>query len=146
MSAAIDELKPAMKKALIVVVLIVVAYLAGYWPQHARLQSVLEGREQLQTVAALCNLENQLLSVIEESDNKNYGNAQTGSGTFFNGVQAEIDRMPNAPYRKGLDNILARRDLITAALSRADASALGPLRQSLTELRQIMQTTTTAHS
>jgi hypothetical protein len=135
-----------MKKALLIlfVVLLIAVYLAGYWPQHAAIQqlnaSVSQLQEQLngaQAATRICHIENEMLTLIDQTQAQNYGEAQTTAGQVFNDLRAEKDRAPNVPYAQALQTIVNRRDSIIAGLARADASTLAPVRQSLNELRPI---------
>jgi hypothetical protein len=130
---------------LVIVVLVIWAFLLGYWPQHkqalaieqenTQLKNQLAGAEALGRVA---RLENQLLVLIEQTEGQNYGEAQKLSNSFFDDVHKEIDRNKGAAYISKLEAIQARRDAITAGLARAEAPTLGALRQSLTEMRELV--------
>ena len=76
---------------------------------------------------------------FSDTQNQNYGEAQKLSSRFFNDLRAELDRSPNASYRQTLETIFAHRDAVTSGLTRADAATIGPLRQSLNEIRQLSE-------
>jgi hypothetical protein len=90
---------------LVIVVLVIWAFLLGYWPQHkqalaieqenTQLKNQLAGAEALGRVA---RLENQLLVLIEQTEGQNYGEAQKLSNSFFDDVHKEIDRNKGAAY------------------------------------------------
>jgi hypothetical protein len=135
-----------MKKALliIVIILLLAAYVGGYWPQHQQVRqletSVSQLQGQLNTAEGavkVCHLENEMLTLIDQTQAQNYGEAQRISGQFFNDLQTEIGRVPNASYTPQLQTMLGRRDAVVAGLARADSSTITTLRQSLNELRQI---------
>ena len=137
-----------MKKVLAIVALVLLgaAYLGGYWPQHRQLlsaqQSAVQAQQQLasvQAVARICRLENDLLALIGQTENQNYGNARGLSNSFFDELRREANRDQNAPYKADLENILAQRDAITAGLARADASTAATLRQILVQMQQLME-------
>jgi type II secretory pathway pseudopilin PulG len=137
-----------MKKALLILgmVLLVAAYLGGYWPQRQKLQEAeknsAQASQQLaaaQAVVHITRLQNDLVALVDQTQNQNYGEAQKLSSRFFNGLRAELDRSPNAPYRPALETIFARRDGVTSGLTRTDAATIGPLRQSLNEIRQLSE-------
>jgi hypothetical protein len=138
-----------MKKVLFVLgmVLLAGAYFGGYWPQRQKLQqaqqSSAQASQQLaaaQSAIHVCRLENDLVALVDQTQNQNYGEAQKISSRFFDDLRAELDRSPNAPYRPTLETIFARRDAVTAGLTRADAAIIGPIRQSLNEIRQLSET------
>jgi type II secretory pathway pseudopilin PulG len=138
-----------MKKVVLIlaVVLLAAAYLGGYWPQRQKLQQAqqasAQASQQLTTAQAavhICRLENDLVALVDQTQNQNYGEAQKTSSHFFDDVRSELDHAPNASYRPVLETIFARRDAVTAGLTRADAAIIGPLRQSLNEIRQLSET------
>lgn len=137
-----------MKKLLLIVgmILLVAAYFGGYWPQRQKLQeaekSSAQASQQLasaQAVVHITRLENDLVALVDQTQSQNYGEAQRISSHFFDGLRAELDRSPNAAHRQTLETIFARRDAVTAGLTRADAATIGPLRQSLSEIRQLSE-------
>ena len=130
---------------LVIVVLVIWAFLLGYWPLHKQVQAVEQENVQLkqdlsasQALGRIARLQNQLLVLIEQTEGQNYGEAQKFSNSFFDDLRKEIDRDKGAPYVPKLEAILARRDAITAGLARAEAPTIGALRQSLTELRELI--------
>jgi type II secretory pathway pseudopilin PulG len=137
-----------MKKLLLILgmVLLVAAYVGGYWPQRQKLQEAQKNSVQAglqlssaQAVVHITRLENDLVSLVDQTQGQNYGEAQKLSSHFFDDLRAELDRSPNAPYRQTLETIFARRDAVTSGLTRADAATIGPLRQSLNEVRQLSE-------
>ena len=130
---------------LVVVVLIIWAFLLGYWPQHkqaaATEQENIQLKNQLagaEAVVRVARLENELLVLIEQAESQNYGEAQKLSNSFYDDLRKETDRDKGAAYESKLEAILARRDAVTAGLARAEAPTTGVLRQSLTEMRELV--------
>jgi type II secretory pathway pseudopilin PulG len=137
-----------MKKVVFIVgvLLLAGAYVGGYWPQRQKLQEAeknsAQASQQLasaQTVVHITRLENDLVSLVDQTQNQNYGEAQRLSSRFFDDLRAELDRSPNAPYRQILETVFARRDAVTSGLTRADAATIGAVRQSLNEIRQLSE-------
>jgi len=130
---------------LVVLVLIIAAYLIGYWPEHKELAETQKTNDVLkqqlasaQAVGRLARLENELLLLIEQTESQNYGEAQKQSAAFFDDVRKEIDADKSAPYVPKLEAILARRDAVTAGLAKAEAPTVAVLKQSLTEMRDLV--------
>jgi hypothetical protein len=130
---------------LVVVVLVIWAFLLGYWPQKKQVQAIEQENTQLkkdlassQALGRISRLQSELLVLIEQTEGQNYGEAQKLSNSFFDEIRKEIDRDKSAPYASKLEAILARRDAITAGLARAEAPTIGVLRQSLTDLRELV--------
>ncbi len=137
-----------MKKFLWITILILlaVAYIGGYWPEHQKLraaeQAAAEAQQETvraQAIARLCKLENDLLALIGQTENQNYGEARDLSRVFFDNLRKEIDRDQNASYKQDLENMLATRDAVTAGLAQADAATAAALRQNLAQLQQLLQ-------
>jgi hypothetical protein len=130
---------------LVIILLVIWAFLLGYWPQHKQAQALEQDSAQLkdrlasaEAVGRVARLENELLVLIEQTEGQNYGEAQKLSNFFFDDLRKEIDRNKGAAYTPKLEAILARRDAITAGLARAEAPTVGALKQSLTEMRELM--------
>ena len=130
---------------LVVVVLVIWAFLLGYWPQKKQVQAIEQENVQLkaelassQALGRIAHLQNELLILIEQTEAQNYGEAQKISNSFFDDVRKEIDRDKGAPYLAKLEAIHARRDAVTAGLAKAEAPTVGALRQSLTEMRELI--------
>jgi len=130
---------------LLVVILIGVAYVLGYWPEHKQSLAVQMDNAQLknqlssaQALGRIARLQNELLLLIEQTESQNYGEAQKLSNMYFDDVRRELDRDKSAAYVPKLEAILARRDAVTAGLARAEAATVTQLRQSLTEMRELI--------
>jgi hypothetical protein len=132
-------------RLLVWVFLVVFAFGVGYWPQHQELASLQQENAQMQKQLAsaqaagqVARLENELLVLIEQTEGQNYGEAQKLSNIYFDDVRKQIDRDKGAAYVPKLEAILGRRDGVTAGLARADASTVTTLRQTLTEMRELV--------
>jgi hypothetical protein len=135
-----------MKKFLgfLVVVLIVAAYVGGYWPEHqhrlaaeSEVSALQAQLDDAQVRVRLGGLLARLLSAMDAVAEKNYGQAQALSSAFFDQVREEEARAPRT-LKDALGAILKRRDAVTAALTQADPAVLTVLRQNLTELRSAL--------
>ncbi|HUK24054.1 MAG TPA: hypothetical protein VLV49_05700 [Terriglobales bacterium] len=137
-----------MKRILLILVVILLGavFLAGYWPQHKLLLAAQDSNAQIQqqltnvqAVARVCRLENNLLALLGQTESQNYGEARNLSNAFFDSVRQEADRPQNAAFKSDLENILSQRDPVTAGLARTDATTVTTLRQILSQLQQLMQ-------
>jgi hypothetical protein len=113
--------------AVAAVVVLVLTYLAGYWPEsRARtsaeeLVRVLEQRlASAQAHVRTGELLGQTLTLKEVAAQRNYGQAQELSSTFFDAVRTEAARITETDLRTALNDVLVRRDAVTAALARSD--------------------------
>jgi hypothetical protein len=125
-----------MRRLLVVLVVLLVAgaFVAGYWPQReARVraeQETVEIRRQLdesrsqlagaEAKARLARLFGRLLALKDAVASGNFGEAQTFSTPFFDGVRDEAARTSDAAVRTSLDAILMRRDTLTTGLARGE--------------------------
>ena len=112
---------------IVVVVLMGGAYVAGYLPEH-RLRTEADTRarmleERLAAAEArtrMGELLGEVLTVREVTTRQNYGQAQELSSSFFDRVRSEAAMTPDSTFRDALNEILARRDSVTAALTKAE--------------------------
>ena len=118
-----------MKRAIAIafVVVIALAYVAGYWPQQrlltdaqAQLQetqnrlAVAEGRIRLGDVLG------QLLRLSDAVAARNYGEAATLSTSLFDSVRGEASRTDRPEVKATLQAILDTRDQVTTAIAGTD--------------------------
>jgi len=122
-------------------VLLVAVYVAGYWPQHSRLQQA-EGR--LQSVSGQLadaqarlqsySLSDRLARLIDKVEERNFGDAQKLSSEFHDQVRAEVTQS-NGEHRKAVQqSILSKRDAVTAGLANGTVATSEVLHQGLREL------------
>lgn len=126
----------------IIAVVIVIAYLVGYWPERQRRIERDQEAVSLQTRLAeaearvrLAQVLGELLHVIDAIEAMNYGDAQSLSSRFFDAARAEYDRTADAGVRSVLQSVFQTRDDVTSALARGDATVLRTLRNAELQLR-----------
>ena len=128
-----------------IVVLAVVAYVAGYWPEYQR-RVALEGevaslraeRDDLDARVRAGRLLGSLLNVTEAVSAMNFGQAQTLSSAFFDDVRAEEARAEGGSMGAMLAAIQQSRDVVTSALARGDAAVITTLRSMQIQLREAL--------
>jgi type II secretory pathway pseudopilin PulG len=130
---------------LVLLVVIGIAYVAGYWPQRQlqkeceqQLQQVRQQLDRAQSLVRVARLENQLLNVIEQTGAQNYGTAQELSRKFFDDVREQLNRSKDPAAQALLQQVLETRDLVTTGLARADATVQDSLKQSLARFRTFL--------
>jgi hypothetical protein len=130
--------------AILAVTLLIIVFLAGYWPERQkriaaqRETGALRARVTLlDDHARAAQLHAALLDLIDETAAMNYGRAQTLSSVLFDQVRAEASRTTDAKLRTVFEEILARRDVVTAALAKGEAAVLQPLQESERSLRHV---------
>jgi hypothetical protein len=125
-----------------IVILLAIAYVAGYWPERQR-RVALDGEvasleQRLAATDAhvrLGKVLGELLHVIETIEAMNYGEAQSLASRFFEAARAEAERTSDAAIRAVLQSVLQNRDAVTAALARGDATVLSTFRSMELQLR-----------
>ncbi|MGH9715568.1 MAG: hypothetical protein ACRD4R_02390 [Candidatus Acidiferrales bacterium] len=119
-----------MRLALIVIILMALSFGGGFLWEYERTAGV---REQLnlataqlataENTAKLCRLQQQLLSLVDDTANKNYGEAAALSTKFFNDLNSESSSATQPQVRSTIQSILSQRDEVTADLAKADPAS-----------------------
>ena len=127
------------------IVLIAGAYVLGMWPERQRFteaQTQLEAaRLQLSGAEArvrLGEILGQLLTLSDAVGSLNYGDAATQASAYFDRVTAEARLADSPDTRQVLERIQQTRDLVTAALARAEPAILDTLREQQVALRRAL--------
>lgn len=136
-----------MRRAIfiLVVVLIGVAYAAGFWPQHRELTEVRTQLQETQTRLAaadgrsrLAEALGRLLTLSDAVAAKNYGEAATLSSSFFDAVRVEASRAEQPDVTATLQTILNVRDQVTTAIAGTDPSLSTVLKEQERSLRRAL--------
>lgn len=125
-----------------VIVMIVIAFAAGYFPERSRrvqaeaeLVALRAQHADSQSTVRAARLLGELLNVIDAVAAMNYGQAQTLSSAFFDHVRTEASASSVPAFRSLLEATLQRRDQITGAIARGDATVIDQLRTMAADLR-----------
>ncbi|RMG55607.1 MAG: hypothetical protein D6723_02340 [Acidobacteria bacterium] len=130
-------------KFLIVVILLIVAALAGFIPMYVKSQrletQLAEVRQQLERRTTelrhteeqleLARLHNELGRMVMEVEQKNYEQAKKQSTQFFDRLRDLLYRLEDEELRDPLQAILSRRDEITSDLTLLNPEVAGKLRK-----------------
>jgi predicted negative regulator of RcsB-dependent stress response len=127
----------------VILLLLVLAYVAGYWPYHKKVVEMQKASVwfdtrvwQLESSLRLYRLQSQLVTLVQETEKKNYANAAELSTKFFNTLSGAVPLAASPAPRASLQTILNQRDAVTAALAKGDPAALDLLKQMLATLTQ----------
>ena len=127
------------------VVLIGAAFLAGYRPERrlrtAAQEESVKLRQQLDAAEArvrMGELLGQAIAIREVVMRQNYGQAQELSSAFFDSVRRKAAATPLAEFRSVLNDVLSRRDSVTASLAKADTATLEALRMIEVQIRRAL--------
>ena len=124
------------KKIIVVVVLLVVAFAAGFLPQYAkgkRLEKELGVARQESNLAELRDLAG---LVYLQASQKDYGLAGGTSTRFFERTRAVVYETPDSSRGRLLEGLLNSREQITGELARGDPAVLNDLQALLVKTRQ----------
>ncbi|MGH9148082.1 MAG: hypothetical protein ACRD1Q_15330 [Vicinamibacterales bacterium] len=134
--------KRGLLGAAVLLIVILGAYVLGYWPERAKrmaLESEVAAlRGQLNDAEArvrMARLLGELVNVLEATSALNYGQAQGLASKFFDAARAEATTTPVPSFKTTLEGILQNRDQVTAALTRADPAVTEILRSAQLQLR-----------
>jgi len=119
-----------MRFVFIVLVLMGLSFGGGFWWEYNRTNGV-RGKLQAadaelatdQYTISLCQLQQQLLTLVDDTAAKNYGDAATLSTKFFNQLNAVAPDATQPQMKSAMQAILAQRDQATAELAKADPAS-----------------------
>ena len=110
------------------------AYLTGYWPERrVRIASQTEvGALETRLATAEARIRvgeilGRALTLKEVVMRQNYGQGLELSSPFFDAVRVETARPASSELTDGLNEVLAMRDGVTAALAKADPQVVETL-------------------
>lgn len=125
-----------MNKIIVGVVLLMVAFSAGFIPQYAkgkRLERELSEARHANSLAQLRDLAS--LAYLQASQ-KDYGLASATSTSFFDRAREVANQTLDSSGRQPLEEILNLRDQITGGLARGDPGVVNDLQTLLVKTRQ----------
>jgi hypothetical protein len=138
-------MKRILAGALLAVLLAAVAYFAGFWPEHQRLESTRAELARLQSELDAAASEVRagrvlglLLHLSDVAAAHNYGEASTLSSAFFDQVREEISRTGQARIKQALESVQQVRDRVTASLARSDPTVVDLLREQELAIRRAL--------
>jgi hypothetical protein len=125
-------------------VLLLAAFLVGYWPQHRQAATLETEVSTLRDRVADLEARNRaaallgdLLNLRDTVARRDYGQAQQLSSAFFDHVRAEAaSTVPS--LKAGLASMLNSRDAVTSALARGDERVTEQLQQIELQLRALL--------
>ena len=127
-----------MKNKIIVAATALIAvFLVGFVPQYVKVNRLENELSQSRQETAGAELRDLISFAYVQASQKNYGLAAETSSRFFNRVREVANQTQDANRRKGLEDLLALRDSVTAALAKGDAAVMGDLQQLFVKAREV---------
>ena len=127
-----------MKNKIIVAAIVLIAvFFLGFVPQYVKVNRLENELRQSREETAGAELRDLIGFAYVQASQKNYGLAAETSSRFFNRVREVANQTQDANRRKGLEDLLALRDSVTAALAKGDAAVMGDLQQLFVKARQL---------
>jgi hypothetical protein len=120
----------SMRYFFTLLVLMTLSFGGGFWWEHGKLESV-QGKldaataqlAQANAAVRLGRLQDQLLSLVDDTANRNYGDAAALSTKFFNQLAGEMSSVAQPQMKSAMQSILAQRDQVTAELAKGDPAS-----------------------
>ena len=124
-------------KTIVVAIALITVFLVGFVPQYVKVNRLENELRQSRQEVAGAELRDLIGFAYVQASQKNYGLAAETSSRFFNRVREVANQTQDANRRKGLEDLLALRDSVTAALAKGDAAVMGDLQQLFVKARQV---------
>jgi hypothetical protein len=125
-----------MNRIIVVIILLVAAFLAGFVPQYIKVKRLDGDLSLARQENALAELRDLAGLAFVQTSQKNYGLAAATSNRFFARTREIANQVPDANERKALEDLLASQDKIVAELAKGDPAALGDLQALFDKTRQ----------
>ncbi len=123
-------------KIIVAVVSLVAVFLIGFVPEYVRANRLDSELRQSREAATGAELRDLIAFTYVQASQKNYGLAAETSSRFFNRVREVANQTQDASRQKALEELLAPRDSVTAALAKGDGAVMGDLQQLFVKARQ----------
>ena len=124
-------------KTIVAAIALIAVFLAGFVPQYVKVKRLENELRQSRQEAAGAELRDLIGFAYVQASQKNYGLAAETSSRFFSRVREVANQTQAADRRKGLENLLALRDSVTAALAKGDAAVMSDLQQLFVKALQV---------
>lgn len=123
-------------KIIVVAVLLVVVFLAGFLPSYAKANRLENELREARRDLSLAQLRDLACLAYFQANQKDYGLAAGTSTRFFDRTREAASQSPDLIVRKSLEDLLSLRDPITAGLAKGDPGVLSDLQALFVKTRQ----------
>ena len=122
-------------KTTVAAIALIAVFLVGFVPQYIKANRLENELRQSRQEGAGAELRDLIGFAYVQASQKNYGLAAETSRRFFNRVREVANQTQDANRRKGMEELLALRDSVTAELAKGDAAVMGDLLQLFAKAR-----------
>ena len=136
MRAPAEGCVPVMNRIIVVIILLIVAFLAGFVPQYLKVKRLEQDLSVATRENALAQLRDLAGLAFVQASQKNYGLAAATSQQFFSRTREAASQTPDPNGRTAFDQLLASQDRITAELAKGDPEVLNDLQVLFEKTRQ----------
>jgi hypothetical protein len=126
-----------VNKIILVVVLLIVAFCAGFIPQYVKGKRLERGLNEAKHENSLAQLRDLAGLAYLQASQKDYGLAGATSTSFFDSARKMANQTPDSTARKSLEDLLTLRDQITGELARGDPGVVNDLQTLFLKTRQV---------
>ena len=134
---AFNEEEVRVKNRIIVVaVLVVAAFLAGFLPSYARANRLERALREARREHSLAQLRDLACLAYSQTSQQDYGLAAGTCTRFFDHARKVADQASDSSVRKPLEDLLSLRDPIAAKLAKADPRVLSDLQTLFVKTRR----------
>ena len=125
-----------MTKIIVVGVLLIIAFSAGFLPQYAKGQRLERELGEAKRENSLAQLRDLAGLAYLQASQKDYGLAGGSTTRFFDRTREVANQTPDSSGKKPLEDLLTLRDQITGELARADPGVVNDLQTLWVRTRQ----------
>lgn len=123
-------------KIIVVAVLLVVVFLAGFLPSYAKANRLENELREARRGHSLAQLRDLACLAYFQASQKDYGLAAGTSTRFFDRTREVANEGPDPSVRKPLEELLSLRDPITAELAKGDPGVVSGLQALFVKTRE----------
>ncbi|MEW6733297.1 MAG: hypothetical protein AB1489_18360 [Acidobacteriota bacterium] len=132
---------PVLKRYFTYILVAVVAFALGFWPQHNTQRQLARTNQQLDTELELTQLRTELVLAAFNIEQKKFDIAADHSQKFFEKLQRRIARTENTPRKQRFERIAHEREGIISLIDNNDKAAAEKLMRIYQELYELSRGT-----
>ena len=123
-------------RIMVVAVLVVAAFLAGFLPSYAKANRLENALREARREHSMAQVRDLACLAYFQASQKDYGLAASTSTRFFDRTREAANQASDSSVRQPLEGLLSLRDPITAKLAKGDPGVLTDLQTLFVKARQ----------